>query len=478
MAFINAVVSMNNAISIEQEFSMQGITSEKMNNAIQAWFSLYYNNLGDKCQVDPSSNIPYTIVDTVYKTTFGEYELSVECKNVDTDKAEKIADTLESVRAEVFQKTLIGGEVLIKPIIKDDKFLFVVIPRDCYIVMARNTEGTITSVGLIETSTNNGNYYTLLEERTVEDGMLHIHNKLFKSSDKNTQGNRVRLQDQYPDLEDYFTLPIDHIGMVNMKMKMVNCIDNSKDGVSIYAAATDEILSYYWHTKRTVNEYEITEPRLIASADLFREKYTRQDGHTGTRSKELPNYIMALNENPQDVGIQTFNPAPNQTQLEARANQILRSIENIIGLRRGSLSDVSSDDLTATEVRATTARFDMLIRDCETMWEECVNKIFSTCYDLGKIELGWKETEKPTACISWGDGVLYDADKEYTRLLTMVQSGYLKPEYLLALMELHKLPQESIAEIKESFMPNSGAQSGLQFGEVIYNSTGEDIVNA
>lgn len=56
--------------------------------------------------------------------------------------------------------------------------------------------------------------------------------------------------------------------------------------------------------------------------------------------------------------------------------------------------------------------------------------------------------------MTWGNGVLYDADKEWTDRKEMVQMGLLKPE--LALAWKFDLPSETEADleaIRQKYMP-------------------------
>ena len=58
--------------------------------------------------------------------------------------------------------------------------------------------------------------------------------------------------------------------------------------------------------------------------------------------------------------------------------------------------------------------------------------------------------------MSWGNGVLYDADKDWADTLSMVEAGLLKPE--LALAQKYDLPSETpedLAAIREKYMPVS-----------------------
>ena len=72
--------------------------------------------------------------------------------------------------------------------------------------------------------------------------MLTIENRLFRSSDERSLGTQVVLSEHpgYAGLQEQyrFEVPLDGIGLVRMKTPMLNCVDGSLDGVSVYAAVT------------------------------------------------------------------------------------------------------------------------------------------------------------------------------------------------------------------------------------------------
>ena len=463
MAILSALSKLNTAQSFEDAFRVSDITSEKMQKAIKLWFELYFDDNND-CNTDSATRIPYVVVDGLYKACFGEYGLTIEDSTQKDKHMATVIENLEDIQAEAFQLATIGGEGFIKPIVYSDTFRFGFIPRNCYVVLARNATGDITSLGTCEVTISGQHYYTLLERRTVADGRLTIEYKLFKSSSASYIGERTDLEDLYEGLEETVVLDIDNIGLAHIKMPMVNCVDGSKDGVSIYAAAIEEINTLYWHERRTNNEYELTEPHMVVSVDVLERD---ENGKV-----DIPKYAMSLNEAPENVGVHTYNPTPNQEQLEARANQILRNIENIIGLRRGVLSHVESDDRTATEVQASSARYALLIANLQKAWEATINEVLAVCDTLGQIYLGWDTSKYSEPVLSWGNGVLYDEDKEYQRLFALVQGGYLKAEYLLEWMELHSMDEKQIAEIRQQFMPVSTGT----FGGSLFPGEGEDAV--
>ena len=57
----------------EQAFGAWDRTSTPMRRAIDRWFSMYYDSSADKI-ADACQRIPYTVVNKLVKSVFGEYQ--------------------------------------------------------------------------------------------------------------------------------------------------------------------------------------------------------------------------------------------------------------------------------------------------------------------------------------------------------------------------------------------------------------------
>lgn len=452
------------ATDCEMVFEMPDITSDAMREAINLWMNLYYDaGLKCKCEIETGQRLPYTIVSGLNNACFGEYEYSIEGQG-ENEAFDFSMSQFDKNREMAFQSALTGGEAFVKPIPARDGFAFSVVERDAYVVFERDLEGRITSIGTCEKTDYGGHTYTLFEKRTVDErGYLTIENKLYRDTYGSSLGESVRLDSlpQYSKLNDIVTLPVPvfGLGLIPIKTPMKNCVDGSHDGVSVYAAASGEIICAYRHAARCSAEYETTEPRVIVSADAYRRD---EKG----RPIGVPRYIEALDGSPNDTGVTVYNPKPNQAELEARENQILRHIEDICGLRRGILSHVDTEDKTATEVLTTSGRYALTIKSFQRMWKETIDAAVRLLSILGPM-YGYWQGEAPKVTVAWGNGVLYDEDKDFQRLINAVSMGYLRPEYITAWLLDKKIDvydPKAMAEIQKH-MPDMTA---LELQRTVY----------
>jgi A118 family predicted phage portal protein len=442
MAVISALI--NNKISgFEQAFNVKDITSTEMKTAIKDCFDLYFGVVEkneDNCQ-----RIPTLVVNKLYKTVFSEYQV-----NADGDYAVELIEKLDKVKKKAMQMALVGGSVLIKPIIKADGFDFAVVRRDCFIPLGRNQDGELTSIGTSEQTIVNGKYYTLLEIRTAGEKLV-IENRLFVSDSTNDLGVEVPLStlDKYAMLQYRFEIAIKGIGLVEIKTPMFNDIDGSADGVPVYGPARGLIHNINKNEYQLNREFENGKSRIVASGDMFAK------ATTGERIIE-DDVFVALDDDPETVGITIFSPALREQSYINRKNEYLRNVESLIGLKRGIISEVEAEQRTATEITSSQGDYNLTITDFQEVWQNALMETLLLCVELGKIYRvkGTTDINTEKVTVDWGDGVLYNRDKVWQEYKEMVQMGMIKPEIAIAwYFELPCKTKSDIEKIRQDYMP-------------------------
>ncbi len=446
-------------ISYSEAFQAADITSQRMRDAIKEWVNLYYQCCATGKE-DPCQRIPYTIVQKLTKTVFSEYNAN------STDAfASMVLQALADKSQETLQMMLIGGESLLKPIPTANGFYFAVVPRQNVRVFGRDVTGRLTDIGTDEKSTYGKYYYTLLERRTVDDnGFLTIKNSLYRSLNSDHLGERVSLNSipRYAQLVDEYTFPnpVGSIGLVGVKAPMTNCVDGSDDGVSVYAAAIDLIHNINRNEAQINGEFERGESRVIASSDfLFKKPESEQDRifRQHSESYEMDSHLFAaLDGDPEEVGITIFSPQLREQSFLARKQEYLRNVENVIGLKRGLLSEVEAAERTATEITSSAGEYNLTIIDFQRLWESVVKEALRLCSVLGdayKVPGAHPVDEKAVA-ITWGNGILYDEGKVYKEMKEQVSMGLLQPERLMGWY--YNMPCETPEErekVRQMYMP-------------------------
>ena len=350
--------------------------SDKMKQAIGSWFAGYYDT---GCLA-----LPYTIVRKLTRGILAEYETACDDP--------QLAAVLASLPArEALQLALVGGECYLKPILGDVPRWQVVARPDIW-VFRRDIHGEPVDVGMAEESVLGNWHYTLLERRTVDGaGNLTICNRLFRSASRGALGREVSLKahPMYADLPARYVFPqkLEGVGLVRLRTPMINCVDGSGEGVSIYAAAMELIRAAEENETQLQQEFRNGQSRLVVSRDLLDRGQLKSD------------LFVALDDSPDAVGITVFAPQLREQSYLNRQQSYLRAVENVIGLKRGLLSQVEAVDRTATEITSSEGEYMVTLQELRLMWEQTAREAVALWSALTGMQAAPVE-------IRWGDGVV------------------------------------------------------------------------
>lgn len=362
---------LQNRALYEEGFGARDGSSEAMCRAVLQWFELYYS--GGVLQ------LPYTIVRKLVRGVFAEYSLK---------DGEALAGLPHRTALEL---ALIGGECYLKPVFLGT-WQWQVVPRGSILVFGRDWNGEPTDVGLMEKTVSGRNHYTLLERRRLDSkGMLTVTNRLFRAGSSRELGREVPLSShsRYAGLPESYTYPrpLGSVGLVRLRTPMANCIDGSREGVSIYAPAVALMAAIEENEAQTAQEFRNGQSRLVVSRDMLRD---------GQLADSL---FVALDDSPEAVGITVFAPELREGAFLERQQACLRSLENVIGLKRGLLSEVEAADRTATEITSSEGEYMTTLMDLRVEVEAALRRCAALVAALEGRDPGGVE-------ISWGDGVV------------------------------------------------------------------------
>ena len=449
------------AITGARAFGGRDVTSNAMKTAIREWFNLFFMRVPER-EEDPAQRIPCAIISRLTKACFAEYDSGFNIVPAPGSKADWMnlaRKAVDAVKLDVLQWAMVGGECFLKPVLDGTgRLAYQVVRRDCYNVLARGSRG-ITDVLLYERNYIWERYFTLLERRSVDGrGYLTIQYKLYLSTTPTTLGYEIPLDSlpQYASLapEHTYSVPFDGLGMTYVRMPMANTVDGSPDGVSIYESAVQLIHNIYKNEYQLGREFELGRSRIIVGAD----KLITPDPKGGVMRLN-DDVFVGLEGETSGAGIDIFSPDLRDESFERRKQSYLKACENVIGLKRGLLSDVEAMERTAKEITSSEGDYNLSIIDLQRMW---YNALLDTLRisDLWGQMLGlcsFQEVDiEHLLSVNWGNGILYDDEKSWRETLEMVQSGILKPE--LALAKKFDLPcetPEDLERIRVKFMPEA-----------------------
>lgn len=449
------------AVNAAEVFGTPDVTTPEMRAAILGWRAAYFGEGADE-EHDPCMRMAYAIVQKLQKGVFAEYRSDILDKGKSAKGAWMDANlsALDAVKGELLQWMLIGGTCWAKPVpcrLPDGQTAFRprLIRRHEAAILGRAADGSVTSIGTAEHAVRGNRYYTLFEKRTAdENGYLTLENKLYRSYDKHTLGVPAPLTElaQYVRLPVRCTWarPVGRLGMAALRMPAANCVDGSADAVSVYAPAMGLIERIDRNEQQLCAEFELARHRITVPEDMLQRD---KNGRRALRDS----VFVALEDGRQELGPQAFSPSLRDEPYERREQHYLRAVENLLGMKRGMLSNAQEVEKTAFEIASTAGDYNLSLIDLQRAWYDCAREYLALCDKIGQMYgycdgSAWDASERLS--VTWGNGVLYDPEKELETDLRLAGAQLLRPEIVLA--RRFDLPWETeadLAAIRAKYMP-------------------------
>lgn len=420
---------MINAQAIADALNIPCTISSKMQEAQEEWERMYFNEANwQKGRIKPL-RIPSTGCRELKRLTLKEFTSSVDDAELDA----ALRRVITVLRKKLELGIAMGG-LLFKPYWTRNGICVDIVTQSCYLPVTY-TDDTCDAVVCAETVTIGDDVYTRLEHHSY-DWLRRQHtiiNRCFHSRSTVFIGTECELTEvsQWADILPQCTFKrVDHPLFSVFQMPNANTIDpESPLGISAFADAIDRIREADQQWERILWELESSERAIDASEDLFRF-------NPKTKKPELPRgrerMFRILNRDPNGVAsvFNTFSPEIRDTSYFNAFNQILRRIEDSMGLSYGTMSQVSDVEKTAEEIRASKDRSFSSVQDIQEALRTALERLV---YAMQYYRDEYQQRKNPPAVLTctFGDGVKEDPDKEFARRMQMVTAGLLAKEELL-----------------------------------------------
>lgn len=354
------------------------LLSGDMIQQMQLWEELYLNRAGWIRNRIRSCHIPANIAQELKRLTLTEFSATVH-DGAELEQA--VSRVLPKLRRKMDFGLAIGG-LLLKPYFTAQGVSVDIVPQNAYLPV-NYTDDSCDAVVCPEEISIGRDYFTCLELHVYSRlRQTHtIQNRCFRSASPGTLGTECSL-DAVPQWAD--VLPEKVYENVQRPLFAIfqtpdsNNIDpTSPLGVSVFADAVDFIRDADEHWERILWELESSERAIDATEDLFRYK----DGKP-VLPKGRERMFRSYEKTDGQSFINTFSPEVRDTAYFHAFNQILRRIENAVGLSYGTLSEVSDVEKTAEEVRSSKQRSFSRVKDIQENLRNALSRCSMGCSSI------------------------------------------------------------------------------------------------
>lgn len=399
------------------------VESSTMKDSLYTWQDMYYNQSAWLKKRVESLELPSAIASEFSRLTLSEFSAILNNTSVDKQFQKLINKLSNSVEV-----ACAFGGVLFKPYNANGVVLTDVVSQLNFVPVSYNQD-TLVSVICPEYLAKGNDVYTRLEYHTYNQAE-HTHtvqNTCYHSKSIADLGNQCNLTD-VPEwaniLPNKVYSNVDRPLFSCFKIPFANNVDkDSPLGVSVFAKSKNLIKQADIHWERILWEFESSERAIDATEDIFRFDANHQPILPRGRERMFRTYDIQANDKPF---IETFSPEIRDSSLFNGLNRIFQRIEFNCGLAYGTLSDISTVEKTAEEIKTSKQRSYTNVCAIQKNLENALNDL---AYIYGYYNQYYNGINADTSLTcTFGDSVLEDTEKEFQRRLQMVSAGILSKE--------------------------------------------------
>lgn len=451
--------------------------SSAMREAVNNWKQIYKDESPwlDEENGVYSLSLGKAICQSLQLQVLSEMESKVEPKASGSKERAEYLDKQyqEHLIAKLPQEIEVGmalGSLIMKPYIVNGNIYIDFCRQGTFVPLAYDDDGNIIDVIFPDKYISGKYVYTKLERQTFSpaENKLVIENKVYKAQKKDDEedlqlGNEVELKEvkRWENIAPETTVEnVERPLFGYYKVPLANNIDlESPLGISVFSPAVkmmqradEQFSSLDWEYRGGEMAVDVDFTALNKTTTYFggQEKAkTRLDKH----NERLYRQIDLGDEKTYEV----FAPSLRDTAYIAGLNKYLTKIEDLIGLARGSISEVEAEGRTATEIRILKQRAYITIASHQTAIQKALEDlvyamdVFATLYELA-ADGGYELT------VNWKDSVLTDTQEELNQKMELLNAEVLADWEVRMWYtgEDEETAKKAIEEIKE------GSESSLE----------------
>lgn len=383
------------------------------------------------------------------------------------------------------ESALALGGLAMRPYVDGDKIRVAFIQAPVFLPLQSNTQDVSSAAILTKTIKSEGKtnvYYTLVEfhEWVTKDGseigstkdknLYRITNELYKSDTGESLGQRVNLQELYPDLEPVTVLKdlsrplFTYLKTPGMNNKDINSplglsiFDNAKTTIDFINRTYDEFM---W-------EIKMGQRRVIVPEQLTQLKVQDTQGNiTFNRRFDVEqNVYMQVGAGNMDSGniIDLTTPIRSSDYISA-ISEGLKLFEMQIGVSSGMFTFDGQGVKTATEIVSENSDTYQMRNSIVALVEQSIKELCVSMCELGKAVGLYKGNipELDDISVNLDDGVFTDRHAELDYWMKMVAAGFATQKRGIAktLNITEDEAAKELAEINGELPPENDAELAL-----------------
>lgn len=415
-----AINKMFNTTDIVKDFNIDISTNNEVLSAIETWSNIYNSKAPWLNEEVKSLHVTKTICEKVAKAVTIEFKSQVEDKEID-----KVYQRfIKNIRTNT-EYALGKGGMFFKPFYANGKIKISCIQADKFIPTKFDSTGELLGAIFIDQITKGNEIYTRLEYQELNDTVLTIKNKAYKTTIHNSSilGTQILLSQvqEWANIQEEIQInDVNRLLGGYFKIPIANPVDNTSPvGVAIFANAIDTLEEIDKQFSRTLWEYEGSE--LAIDVDELMFKKDKERNPILPKGKERLYRTIDI-DGDKTSKWNVFSPEIRDTSLFNGLNELLRQCESQCGLAFGTISKIENVEKTATEIKSSKQDYYVTVSDVQGALQTALEDLV---YSIDVLMSLYRIKHKVGADVSfdWDDSILVDSEKKQGQALVEKNAG-------------------------------------------------------
>lgn len=395
--------------------------SQPMAEAIQTWSKMYINQSPWITADIKGLNLAAAVATEIARAVTIEMKVEVTGSKRAAWLQTQLEPVLDNIRQQVEYGIAKGG-LIMKPFSDGENIHVDFVQADQFYPVSHNPSGKITACVFADQRTIGKYFYTRLEFHNQEGKKYTIRNQAFRSTTKDTLGNKIPLS-QVPDWAELDEqVDIQNIKkplFAHFRNPMPNNIDpTSPLGVSAYARAVLQIEQADKTWSQLLWELESGERAIYADQLAF----TKTDDGTFRLPTKRLYRALDFGGSGDDL-FKDWSPTIRETNILNALNAIMKKVEFNSGLAYGTLSDPNQVDKTATEIMSAKQRSAATITDTQKALQRAMDDLIEAMNAIADLEkLPGSGSGSYTTKYDFDDSLITDGAAQFTQDMQVVSS--------------------------------------------------------
>lgn len=367
--------------------------------------------------------------------TISDSTLNIEGNNKRTELLNKTASSMWKKGKKIVSMAFGYGGVIIVPYVKGGKIYYNLVPQDRLTIDETDgdliTGATILAEKKVISGTINTTTYLRWTNYKIENGNLIITQQY--SDDK---GNKIPAPEFWKDIQEVRTITnVDRCPFGYIKSPINNRKANDKYGVPITYGCDATIMEIKETMKQLIREYELKECFVGADVTMFNGK------------NALPsNGLFKKIDSTSDDFFEVFDP--QFRDYTTRLQELYKRLEHEIGTSYGILSEVDSQQATATEIKRSMYDTFTICDDMRSNIEKGMEDFFYACNVLANA-FNLSPQGEYEVSFDWSYSLLEDTQTEWSQLTYAQNKGIVSKIELRQWLYPDETLEDSEKAIKE-----------------------------